>query len=87
MATITIIGNGRCPKCESKTEIKSIESFPFPDDEQIETIEACTSCDFKIEKGFFSTNATTSFFHSIDKELKNQEKKINRVLLLGLELN
>lgn len=64
MAKVKIIGKGQCPKCDGKTEIRYIESFPFPEDEQARLIEVCQSCDFEIEKDFTSTNATTSMDHS-----------------------
>lgn len=68
MADVRIIGNGQCLKCGGKTEIKYVESFPFPDDEQTRTVETCQICDFEVEKSFSSTNATTAFDYSILEE-------------------
>lgn len=76
MAEKTFIRNGKCPKCKGKTEINHIESFPFPEDEQSWITEVCTNCDFEIETGFTSTNATTSFDRSVVRELT--EKRVAR---------
>lgn len=84
MTKIEITGEGKCPKCGSKIEIRHIESFPFPDDEQTRIIEVCQNCNFEIEKSFTSTNATTSFDHSILREMAEQRvaKSIEEIISL-----
>lgn len=65
MAHTEIIGHGSCPLHKAKTEIRRTEWFLFSDEQQITTEEVCLDCGFHQEKGFFSTNATTAFEHSI----------------------
>jgi hypothetical protein len=69
MTTTTVIDKGQCLKCGGETEIRRIESSPFPDDEQTKLIEVCQSCGFENEKSFISTNDTTSFDHQIKQEI------------------
>ncbi len=74
MAETKIIGHGSCPKCGGQTEIKEIQWFPFPEEYQIEEREVC-QCGFNREIGFTSSNATTSFDHSVLREIKQTRNK------------
>lgn len=69
MATTRIVGEGRCPKCGGMTQVKHIESFPFPEEENSRVVETCASCDFDLEKDFSSTNAHTSMDHENARDL------------------
>ncbi len=75
MAEQEIIGNGMCPKCNSKTNIVKIQSFPFPEEYETRTVEKCTQCDYYLEKDFISSNAQTSFDHFTNRNF--QEKKVD----------
>jgi hypothetical protein len=68
MAEIRVIGHGLCKTCGSQTDIKEIHSFPFPGEEQTETVEECANCKSRAEKGFISSNATTGFDHSLKRD-------------------
>ncbi len=74
MPDVTIIGNGRCPTCGGKTEIKCTEWFLFPDDQQTTEVETCQSCGLVVEESFSSTNATTAFEHSAHKEIEKRKR-------------
>lgn len=79
MADVTVVGSGRCPKCDGTTEIKSVDSWPFPEDEQHWTTETCTMCDFEIRRNFSSTDATTSIEH--ERSESTQKAKVAIAIL------
>ena len=85
MADVKVVDSGRCPKCDGTTEIKSVNSWPFQEDERHKMVETCKTCNFEIETGFSSTDATTSIDHN-ERE-SSQKARVARVMPLVTALH
>lgn len=75
MPDITVTGHGTCSKCGHTTEIRRIESTPFPEETNVETAEVCDNCRNYKETGFYSSNAMTTFLHQQEKELQENRDR------------
>ncbi len=78
MPDMRFTGFSQCPKCGEKSEILEVTSMPFPEEEIVSTRERCTQCNFNLEIGNFSSNATTAFDETVRRE--KQRKNVKKVV-------